>query len=405
MSILQPAVACAVMLVFSATVPALAGGGLGLDQAQAEQPAQGTESYQALLHEYQSAMKDYAQEARVEREKASKEGRTFDFLTRKPRPNVSFSPRFLAIAEKTPLAPEAVAALRSTIETSAVFKQIGPTTFRRATPLPTRDGAIKILREHYVTKPEIKNFLKMVASDDDAQATALVDDVIARNPDRLIRAFALKAKRARLDSLASFTEDIADPSRRAAIEKTEGAAFIKEQTARAATAKIELAQVNKILRESYGDLTADLEIGSPAPELVSQNLDGAVTRLSALRGKVVVFDIWATWCGPCKAMIPHEREMVERLKDRPFALVSISVDEKKQTLTDFLTKEKMPWVHWWNGAEGGIIDSWDVRHYPTIYVLDAQGVIRYKEIRGEELEKAVNALLAETVTKAAQLSK
>ena len=97
-------------------------------------------------------------------------------------------------------------------------------------------------------------------------------------------------------------------------------------------------------------------------------------------------------------MIPHEREMVERLKDKPFSLVSISVDEKKETLTDFLAREKMPWTHWWNGSEGCIIDDWDVKYYPTIYVLDAQGVIRHKDVGGEELEKAVGALLAEQTT-------
>ena len=94
-------------------------------------------------------------------------------------------------------------------------------------------------------------------------------------------------------------------------------------------------------------------------------------------------------------MIPHEREMVERLKDKPFALVSISVDDEKKTLADFLAKEKMPWTHWWNGAEGKLIDTLNIQHYPTIFVLDAKGVIRYKEIRGEELEKAVNTLLLE----------
>ena len=87
--------------------------------------------------------------------------------------------------------------------------------------------------------------------------------------------------------------------------------------------------------------------------------------------------------------------MVERLKDKLFALVSISADEKKEKLTEFLAKEKMPWAHWWNGSTGGIIDDWGVRNFPTIYVLDAHGVIRHKDLHGDELEKAVNALLAE----------
>jgi hypothetical protein len=101
-------------------------------------------------------------------------------------------------------------------------------------------------------------------------------------------------------------------------------------------------------------------------------------------------------------MIPHEREMVERLKEQPFALVSISADEKKETLTDFLAKEKMPWTHWWNGSQGGVLEEWDVRYYPTIYILDVQGVIRHKDLSGEELEKAVNSLLKEARTKTAR---
>ncbi len=140
-------------------------------------------------------------------------------------------------------------------------------------------------------------------------------------------------------------------------------------------------------------MVADVSVGNPAPEIVIQDIDGKEARLSALKGKVVVLDIWATWCPPCRAMIPHEREMVERLKDKPFALVSISADDKNETLKEFLSQEKMPWTHWWNGSEGGVIDDWDVQAFPTIYVIDAKGVIRYKDLRDEKLEEAVNELL------------
>jgi hypothetical protein len=97
-------------------------------------------------------------------------------------------------------------------------------------------------------------------------------------------------------------------------------------------------------------------------------------------------------------MIPHEREMVERLKDKPFVLVSISGDEKKETLKEFLARENMPWTHWWNGNEGGILEDWNVRYFPTIYILDAKGIIRYKDLRGETMEEAVKTLLKEMET-------
>ena len=174
-----------------------------------------------------------------------------------------------------------------------------------------------------------------------------------------------------------------------------------ERIAKAERGKAKIDGLKKTLHEKYGDVINDLSIGKVAPELKIQAVDGTEARLSALRGKVVVLDFWTTWCGPCRAMIPHEREMVERLKGQPFALVSISADEKKETLTDFLATEKMPWTHWWNGSQGGVLEEWDVRHYPTIYVLDVEGVIRHKELRDEELEKAVNALLKEAKTKTA----
>ncbi len=130
-----------------------------------------------------------------------------------------------------------------------------------------------------------------------------------------------------------------------------------------------------------------LSVGKTPPNVESQNLDGKKVELKDYKGKVVVLDIWATWCGPCKSMIPHEREMVKKNKDKPFALISVSGDDEKDTLKKFLETNEMPWVHWWDGKDGSIIKGWNIQAFPTIYVLDPQGVIRYKFVGADKLEK------------------
>ena len=96
-------------------------------------------------------------------------------------------------------------------------------------------------------------------------------------------------------------------------------------------------------------------------------------------------------------MYPHERSLVKRLEGKPFALVGINSDRDQQKLRDRIREEHITWPSWWDGggANGPIATAWNVHGWPTIYVLDDKGVIRYKDVRGEAMDKAVNTLLKE----------
>ncbi len=95
-------------------------------------------------------------------------------------------------------------------------------------------------------------------------------------------------------------------------------------------------------------------------------------------------------------MIPHERSLVKKLKDKPFALLGINSDPR-ENLKKAMEREKITWRSWWDGgsSDGPIAKKWNVHGWPTIYVLDHKGTIRYKDVRDKQLEEAVETLLKE----------
>ena len=100
-------------------------------------------------------------------------------------------------------------------------------------------------------------------------------------------------------------------------------------------------------------------------------------------------------------MYPHERSLVARLKDKPFALLGVNSDTDLKVLKARMTEENITWRSFWNGpkgTQGPISAKWNVRGWPTIYVLDHKGVIRFKNVRGEDMDKAVDQLLKEMET-------
>jgi hypothetical protein len=288
-------------------------------------------SFAALKEAYNDATKAYNDEfeAAYEAAKAKGDAALKAFKFEKPRPGHAFAPKFLAVAQKDPEGPDAVGALKLAMRYSSSDTGNAP---------EIRARAINILQEHYVTKAQIKGFVHQLAMTEEPGARKVLDDVIARNPDRKVQAAAYKALIAYREFLIRFAEMAKDKDRAAMIEKSEGKEAMNQRLARAALAQGEIEAMKKTLREEYRGYFHDLSVGQTAPEVVTQDVDGKPVKLSDLKGKVVVLDVWATWCGPCTAMIPYEREMVGRLEGKPFRLVDLSIDDEVKTLKDFLAK-------------------------------------------------------------------
>jgi hypothetical protein len=96
-------------------------------------------------------------------------------------------------------------------------------------------------------------------------------------------------------------------------------------------------------------------------------------------------------------MYPHERSLVKRLDGKPFALLGINSDSDRDELKKVLEEERITWRSWWDGGstQGPIATKWNVSGWPTIYVLDATGTIRYKNVREKAMDVAVDTLLKE----------
>ena len=100
-------------------------------------------------------------------------------------------------------------------------------------------------------------------------------------------------------------------------------------------------------------------------------------------------------------MYPHERSLVKRLAGKPFVLLGINSDRDREQLKKTVRKERITWRSWWDDGriDGPIQTKWQVDQRPAVYVLDAKGVIRHKDVTGEELDAAIDGLLADHAVK------
>lgn len=142
------------------------------------------------------------------------------------------------------------------------------------------------------------------------------------------------------------------------------------------------------------------EVGKLAPEISNEDLDGECFMLSDHRGSVVLVDFWGFWCPHCVKMIPHEKVIVDRMKSRPFVMLGVNSDEKAAAIKSGMATHQVNWRSFKNLRTDGekVSTAWGVKGWPTLFLIDHNGVIREKWVGAPEdkvMEDRIEALVRE----------
>jgi peroxiredoxin len=151
---------------------------------------------------------------------------------------------------------------------------------------------------------------------------------------------------------------------------------------------------------ALGDLTLEmvprLKVGQVAPEFEIQSIDGKPLKLSDFRGKYVLLDFWATWCGPCLTELPHMKSIYERFKDDArFAMVSLSADTDVEAPKKCIEENQLQWHQGFIGRSSSVQSDYCVTGIPSVLLIGPDGKVAAKNLRGTaivtELEKVLGS--------------
>jgi thiol-disulfide isomerase/thioredoxin len=174
-----------------------------------------------------------------------------------------------------------------------------------------------------------------------------------------------------------------------------------------------LAQPNEALQKAAQREIGKLALVDKPIDIAFTAADGRKVDLKELRGKVVLVDFWATWCGPCKAEIPNIKKVYADYHDKGFEIVGIALEnarltpsdtpeqtaakleKAKKILTDFTTEAEMTWPQQFDGKfwKNEISTLYEIASIPAMFLIDQEGKLVTTTARGPKLEAEVKRLL------------
>jgi RNA polymerase sigma factor (sigma-70 family) len=238
-----------------------------------------------------------------------------------------------------------------------------------------------VLREH-IESPDLSYLAQELGRVRHRSAHELLEAMVEKNPNVEVKATAAFTLATILKDEAKFGED-----KKATAKAEKLFERVIKDFSKGGRKEAEFAR--KAKPELYELRT--LTIGKSAPSLDSQDLEGNTIRLDEHRGEVVVLIFWA---GSYSESREH-RKLIEKMRGRPFVLIGINCDEKLEKAESSVDKYQITWPTIWDGRYGQISEIWNVHSWVSTFVLDRKGVIRYRDLREWDIEKALEKLLGE----------
>ncbi|QHT66591.1 TlpA family protein disulfide reductase [Rhodocytophaga rosea] len=140
------------------------------------------------------------------------------------------------------------------------------------------------------------------------------------------------------------------------------------------------------------------EVGKKAPDIELTDINGKTIKLSSLKGKVVLIDFWASWCGPCRKENPYTVEIYNAYKDKGFTVFSVSIDQSKDKWIKAVEKDELVWPYHVidpKGWYGKAATTYKVEAIPATFLVDKDGTIVATDLRGAELDKTLKKMFKE----------